>query len=54
MDGGTGNVDVIVNSAGWNQGASGVIGIDNIGDACTLQWIGSAWWCIGNNGTIFA
>ena len=50
-DGG-GNMVVTVASPGW--GGSGTITFDNVGDACTLQFINGKWFCVGNNACAFA
>jgi hypothetical protein len=50
-DGG-GNMVITVTNAGW--GGSGTMTFGDLGDGCTLQYINSKWFCIGNNGVIFA
>jgi len=46
-----GNMVVTVSNAGWKTGGgTGTITFDRIGDACTLQYINSKWYVIGNNG----
>ena len=50
---GTDNLRVDVAAAGWAGGA-GTITLQEQGHACTLQYINSYWWCIGNNGCTFA
>jgi hypothetical protein len=46
---------IIVTNYGWNSGGSvGAITFNNIGDACTLQYINGRWFCIGNNGAVFS
>ena len=55
-DGG-GDMVVTVANAGWDSGdagTSGTITFDTKGDACTLQFVSGAWYCIGNNGCVFA
>jgi hypothetical protein len=47
-----GDMVVTVATPGW--GGAGTITFDNQGQACTLQYINSAWYCIGNNGATFA
>jgi hypothetical protein len=45
-----GNMTVAVTNAGWKTGGGdGDIVFDNIGDACTLQYINNKWYVIGNN-----
>jgi hypothetical protein len=48
----SGNMVITVASAGW--GGAGTITFNATGDACTLQYINSKWFCIGNNGATFA
>lgn len=50
-DGG-GNMVITVTNAAW--GGSGTMTFADVGDACTLQYINSKWFCIGNNGVVFA
>ena len=50
----TGDMVVTVTNAGWKASGTGTITFDNIGEACTLQYINSKWFCIGNNGATFA
>jgi hypothetical protein len=49
-----GDMVVTVTNAGWKTSGTGTITFDTIGDAVTLQYINSKWFCIGNNGTAFA
>lgn len=49
-----GNMVITVSSAGWKSSGTGTITFNDIGDACTLQYISSKWFCIGNNGAVFA
>jgi hypothetical protein len=44
-------VEITVASPGWS--GSGVVTLNNAGDACTLLYINSKWFCVGNNGAIF-
>jgi hypothetical protein len=48
-----GPMTVTVISAGWT-GSSGTITFDTNGQGCTLQFIEDAWYCVGNNGAVFA
>lgn len=48
----TGNMVITVTNAGW--GGSNTMTFSNVGAACTLQYISSKWFCIGNNGVTFA
>lgn len=49
-----GDMVITVTNAGWKSSGSGTITFDDIGDACTLQYMSSKWFCIGNNGCSFA
>ena len=52
-----GSMVVTVADAGWKSavpGTSGTITLASIGTGCTLQYTNSVWYCIGNNGTVFA
>jgi len=48
----TGNSIITVSNAGW--GGSGKATLTTSGSACTLQYINSKWYCIGNNGVAFS
>ncbi len=50
----TGDMVITVTNAGWKTSGTGTITFANIGDACTLKYINSKWFCIGNNGCTFA
>ena len=52
MVGDGGDMVITVTNPGW--GGSGTMTFDTVGDACTLQYIASKWFCIGNNGVTFA
>jgi len=47
-----GNMVITVTNPGW--GGAGTMTFSNTGDACTLQYIASKWFCVGNNGAVFA
>jgi hypothetical protein len=49
-----GDMVITVANAGWKTSGTGTITFDTIGDACTLQYINNKWFCIGNNGCVFA
>jgi hypothetical protein len=49
---GSNNMVITVTNPGW--GGAGTITFNAVGDACTLQYVDNAWWCIGNNGVAFA
>lgn len=49
-----GDMVITVTNAGWQSSGTGTITFDNIGDGCTLQYMTNKWFCIGNNGAIFA
>lgn len=50
----TGDMVITVTNAGWKTSGTGTMTFDTIGDACTLQYISGKWFCIGNNGVVFA
>lgn len=50
----SGDMVITVSNAGWKSSGTGTITFDTIGDACTLRYINSKWFCIGNNGCTFA
>jgi hypothetical protein len=47
-----GNMVVTVATPGW--GGAGHITFSAVGQGCTLQYIDSKWFCVGNNGAVFA
>ena len=47
-----GSMAVTVATPGW--GGAGTITLAAKGQGCTLQYTDSAWYCVGNNGTVFA
>ena len=47
-----GDMVVTVTNAAWG-GGSGTVTLSAQGQACTLQYIDSQWYCIGNNGATF-
>lgn len=49
-----GDMVITVSNAGWKSSGSGTITFNDIGDGCTLQYINSKWYCIGQNGVTFA
>lgn len=50
----SGDMVITVTNAGWKSSGTGTITFDTIGDSCTLMYINSKWFCIGNNGAVFA
>jgi hypothetical protein len=48
----SGNMVITVANPAW--GGAGTITFSSTGQACTLQYINSKWFCIGNNGATFA
>ena len=50
----SGNMVITVTNAGWKSSGTGTITFSTIGQACTLQYINAKWFCIGNNGAVFA
>ena len=49
-----GDMVITVSNAGWKSSGTGTITFNDIGDGCTLQYINSKWYCIGQNGVVFA
>ena len=49
-----GNMVVTVSNAGWKTSGTGTATFSAIGQACTLLYTNSKWYCIGNNGVTFA
>jgi hypothetical protein len=47
-----GNMVITVANPAW--GGAGTITFATAGDACTLQYMAAKWFCIGNNGCVFA
>lgn len=52
-DGGGDRV-ITVTNAGWKTSGTGTMTFGDIGDGCTLQYINNKWFCVGNNGVVFA
>jgi hypothetical protein len=52
-DGGGDRV-ITVTNAGWKNTGTGTMTFADIGDGCTLQYINNKWFCVGNNGVVFA
>ena len=44
---------ITVTNAGWKSSGTGTITVNSVGAGCTLQYINSKWYCIGNNGVTF-
>jgi hypothetical protein len=49
-----GSMVVTVTNAGWKTSGTGTATLGAIGSSCTLQYTNSKWYCIGNNGAVFA
>lgn len=49
-----GDMVITVTNAGWKSSGTGTITFNDIGDGCTLQYMNSKWYCIGQNGVTFA
>lgn len=49
-----GDMVITVTNAGWKSSGTGTITFNDIGDGCTLQYVNSKWFCIGQNGVAFA
>jgi hypothetical protein len=54
MAGDVGDMVITVTNAGWKASGTGTITFNDIGDAVTLLYTNSKWYCIGNNGAVFA
>jgi hypothetical protein len=54
MVGDGGDMVITVSNAGWKASGSGTMTFTDVGAGCTLQYINSKWFCIGNNGAVFA
>jgi hypothetical protein len=52
LDTGASTMEITVLSPGWS--GAGTITFEDIGTACTLQFINNKWFCVGNNGAVFA
>jgi hypothetical protein len=50
----TGDMVITVTNAGWKTSGTGTVTFTAIGQACTLMYINSKWFCIGNNAATFA
>jgi hypothetical protein len=50
----SGNMVITVTNAGWKASGTGTITFSAVGQACTLQYIATKWFCVGNNGAVFA
>lgn len=50
----SGDMVITVTNAGWKSSGTGTITFNDRGDACTLMYINSKWFCTGNNGCVFA
>ncbi|CAB4163871.1 hypothetical protein UFOVP1146_227 [uncultured Caudovirales phage] len=50
----SGNMVITVTNAGWKASGTGTITFSVLGSGCTLQYVNSKWFCIGNNGVAFA
>jgi hypothetical protein len=51
MLGNAGNMVITVANAAW--AGSGIMTFSQVGSGCTLQYIASKWFCIGNNNVAF-
>jgi hypothetical protein len=48
-----GNALINVVNAGWKSTGNGTANLSAVGSAATFQYIGSKWYCVGNNGVTF-
>jgi len=46
--------NMVITVANHGLGGAGTITFNATGEACTLQYVNSKWFCIGNNGAAFA
>lgn len=49
----SGDMVITVTNAGWKTSGTGTMTFGDIGDGCTLQYMNSKWFCIGNSGVVF-
>lgn len=49
-----GDMVITVTNAGWKTSGTGTITFNDIGDAVTLLYTNNKWYCVGNNGCLFA
>jgi hypothetical protein len=49
----SGNALINVVNAGWKSSGNGTANLSAVGSAATFQYIGSKWYCVGNNGVTF-
>jgi hypothetical protein len=49
-----GNALINVVNAGWKSTGNGIANLSATGSAATFQYIGSKWYCVGNNGVTFS
>lgn len=49
-----GDMVITVTNAGWKSSGTGTITFTDIGQGCTLQYMNSKWYCIGQNSVTFA
>ena len=52
LNAGSSTMTISVVNPGW--GGAGTVFFDAVGQGCLLQYINSKWFCIGNNGAVFA
>jgi hypothetical protein len=49
-----GSMQITVTNAGWKVSGSGTVTFNARGSGCTLLYVNSKWFCVGNNGAGFA
>jgi hypothetical protein len=54
MTGYVGDMVITVATAGWKTSGSGTITFSGLGQGCILRWAAAKWYCVGNNGAVFA
>ena len=50
----SGDMVITVTNAGWKTSGTGTITFSAIGQSCTLLYVNAKWFCVGNNGCVFA
>ena len=49
-----GSMEITVTNAGWKTSGTGTMTFNARGQGCTLQYVSSKWYCVGNNNVVFA
>ena len=48
-----GSMQITVTNAGWKASGTGTVTFGSRGTSCTLLYVNSKWFCVGNNGATF-